>query len=563
MLVSLHVKNLALIDETEVVFGKGLNILTGETGAGKSIILGSVHLALGGKADKSLIRNGADYALVELLFQVEKEEQFEKLKELDVSMDNDLLIIQRKITATRSVCKVNGELVSSKQLKELASIFINIHGQHENQTLLNAKKYSEILDDYASNDLYKIKAQLKKYYKEYVLLSKELEKISIDEGTRLREISLATFEINEIENANLVLGEDEELEQKYRKMMNGKKIKEVLSHIYLSTSYEEESGAGNQIGRGLREMQTVLSFDTELAQLEEQLVDIDNLLNDFNRGISDYLTDLQFDEEDYVFVETRLNTINHLKDKYGNTIEKIVEYKLLQQDKLEKLSDYEVYQTECRKKLEEVREYLLAESAKASKVRSRYGKQLSGLLKTALIDLNFNDVDFEIQVIPKEEMISPEGYDEIHFMISTNPGEPKKSMSSVASGGELSRIMLALKTVMADQDKIDTLIFDEIDAGISGITAWKVSEKMAVIGKDHQVICITHLPQIASMADSHFVIEKSSDKQSTRTDIREVKEQALLNELARLLGGSIVTDTVLANANEMKELAIKTKKNIK
>ncbi|MFI3213705.1 MAG: DNA repair protein RecN [Eubacteriales bacterium] len=561
MLVSLHVKNLALIDETEVFFGEGLNILTGETGAGKSIILGSIHLALGGKADKNLIRTGADYALVELLFQVDKEEQLKKLHNLEIPMENELLIIQRRIMPSRSVCKINGELVSNRQLKEIASLFINIHGQHENQSLLNEKKYSEILDDFCIEKIQPIKTSLKKLYQEYVEATKELENITTDDATRVREIALAAFEIEEIEKAQLQIGEDEEIDQKYTKVIHAKKIVEALTNAHLWTGYEDDHGAGSQIGRALRELKTVVSYDADMEQLDEQLVDIDNLLNDFNRAVSAYVSDLEFDQNDFQILENRLNVINHLKSKYGHTIDEVLEYQAMQQEKLEKLSHYEEYILKCREKVETVKEKIWKESAKASKIRSTYAITLSSLLTQALKELNFIEVDFEIQVLQKETVISPEGYDDIKFMISTNPGEPKKLMSSVASGGELSRIMLALKSVLADKEQIDTLIFDEIDAGISGITAWKVSEKMAVLAKQHQIICITHLPQIAAMADSHYLIEKSSSENITRTDIKELKDDAILVELARLLGGTQITEVVLANAKEMKDLAIKQKNN--
>ncbi len=560
MLVSLHVKNLALIDETEVFFGTGLNILTGETGAGKSIIIGSINLALGGKADKNLIRTGAEYALVELVFQTEKEEQQTFLKAMELPVEEDgTIMIQRKIMPQRSVSKVNGEAVSSHQLKELSALLINIHGQHEHQTLLNLEKQAGILDAYARAELNVVTAKIKEYYTKYRLAKKELDEATLDESARAREIALATFEADEIEKAGLRLCEDEDLEARYRKMINSRKIVESLSNAHTYTSTVEENSAGDCIGRALKELKTIAAVDESVEMYENQLIEIDNLLNDFNRSVAEYLTELEFDQDEYRLTEERLNEINHLKSKYGKTVEEILAYqeKLIQ--KLERYSDYESYINACQQTVSDTEKRGLEESKVASEIRKKYAAQLSKLLEKALKDLNFIDVKFEIQVRQKTSVFGPDGIDEIEFMISTNPGEPLKPLSSVASGGELSRIMLALKAVLADQEQTDTLIFDEIDAGISGKTAWKVSEKMAVLGKNHQLICITHLPQIAAMADSHYIIEKTTEESKTVTSIREIRDKELLQELARLLGGETITEAVLANAVELRELAAKTK----
>ena len=563
MLISLHVKNLALIDETEVFFKNGLNILTGETGAGKSIIMGSVNLALGAKADKTLIRNGAEYALVELVFQTDSKEQEQILAEMDIPLEDDgMVIIMRKLMPERSLCKVNGVTVSQRQLKELASLFINIHGQHDNKDLLNVKRYSQILDEYSGDKLGNIKEKLKTVYAEYKKVCKELDESVVDEKERTREISLITYEIEEIENAALKTGEDEDLEEQYRRMVNSKKIAENVSIAYDCTGYTGRNAAGDSIGRAVRELKQAASYDEKVQELAEQLEEIDNLLNDFNRNLVDYQDSLEFEPGEFDLVERRLNLYNHLKDKYGNTVEEIFEYKEEKEARLQQLADYENYISNLENEKQKKYEQVIGFCKELSDYRKENAVQLQDKLKNALMDLNFLSVELEIPVTPDEQAVSNDGYDDVDFIISLNPGEPMKSISKVASGGELSRIMLALKSVMADKEDIGTLIFDEIDAGISGKTAWKVSEKMAVLGKEHQLICITHLPQIAAMADAHFMIEKSAKEGRSVTEIFELREHQILEEIARLLSGTEVTEAVIGNAKELKDLATKTKQNL-
>ncbi len=559
MLISLHVKNLALIDETEVYFGNGLNILTGETGAGKSIIIGSVNLALGAKADKEMIRTGEEYALVELVFQAQKEEQIRKIRQMELPIEDDgTIIMQRRIMPGKSVCKVGGETVSIKQVKELAEILIDIHGQHEHQSLLHADKQMEILDNYAGAALLPLKQNLKECYAQHKEVEGQLSGSDMDEETRKREISLAEFEAKEIEEAELSVGEDIRLEQSYRKLVNGQKIQEAMMTAHQMSGYDD-GGAGDAIGRAVREVRSIVAYDDALQDFERQLLDIDGLLNDYNRAVADYLSNLEFDGELFGQIEKRLDLINHLKSKYGNSIEEILEYQTKLQEKLERYQDYDAYRQKLIQKEKQLKNTLLEICGQISDIRQKSAENLAKSMKEALIDLNFNNVEFEIDVQPMEDKIGPEGYDKVAFMISTNPGEALKALSQIASGGELSRIMLAFKTVLADKDEIDALIFDEIDTGISGKTAWKVSEKMGILGKKHQIICITHLPQIAAMADTHFQIEKSVEGERTTTRIREMNENESVEELARMLGGAVITENVLNNAREMKDLARKSK----
>ncbi len=555
MLISLHVKDLALIDETEVYFGEGLNILSGETGAGKSIIIGSIGLALGGKADKDIIRNGAEYALVELVFEVSDEETRKLIHEMDFPMDEDgTIILQRRIMPTRSICKVCGETVSVSQLKALAELLIDIHGQHEHQSLLKKSKHLEFLDDFAMHALAEELSSLENEYHQYMILKKEYEEANRPDLRIDKDAALASFEVEEIEQANLTYGEDEVLETKYRKMVNGKKISEALGIVYQITGSEEDQAMGDQVGRALHELKYVSEYDEKIATFESTLMDVEGMLSDLHKELEEYMEDLEFDPEEFHEIEERLNVINHLKDKYGSTIEEILAYQKKQQELCEKYADYDQYLKNLKKKYDQALDIYLSRAGVVHDIRVKAGKDLAKQMVANCLDLNFLNVEFEVMV-EKTESYSKSGYDEVTFMISTNPGEQVRPLQDVASGGELSRIMLALKTILADQDAIDTLIFDEIDTGISGKTAWKVSEKMALIGRNHQVICITHLPQIAAMADKHFVIMKSVVNQRTTTQIEALPEKEQIEELARMLGGEELTDAVLANARDLKRLA--------
>ncbi len=550
MLVSLHVKNLALIQETEVNFKEGLNILSGETGAGKSIIIGSINLALGARADKEMIRNGAEYALVELIFQINDNNILESVRALDVPVEDDgIIIIQRKIQPARSICKICGETATTKQLKALSELLIDIHGQHEHQSLLYKKNHLEILDAFAGDKLEKIKLDIKEKYHRYIKIKKELEEFCVDDGMKAKELSLAEFEYNEIEEAMLIDGEDEELEALFRRMSNSRQIVEAASRAYNLTGNANQSAA-DSIGHAVRDIRGLEAYDDKIKQLADELENIDALLNDFNRSMSEYLSDLEFDGEEFAKTQERLNTLNHLKLKYGGTIKQVLEYQSDLAEKIEKLKNADAYKAKLENELKSMYEDLRQICSKASELRKKEAKKLSMDMVKALTDLNFLEVKFEIQVMEKEE-INASGFDDVEFIISTNPGEPMKSLGSVASGGELSRIMLAIKTVLADRDKIPTMIFDEIDTGISGKTAWKVSEKLGALSRSHQIICITHLPQIAAMADSNYKIAKQAVDNKTVTNITQLSDNEVIEELARMLGGEDITDAVRDNAHEL------------
>ena len=558
MLHNLYVKNLALIDEIEVEFTKGLNILTGETGAGKSIILGSVNLALGGKYSADIIRKGAEYGYVELTFFVENKTQAEALKRKDIFPEDGVVVLSRKLMSKRSISKINGETVPIALLKDAASILIDIHGQHEHQSLLYKKNYLTILDAFAKENIKQVKEKLAKAYLIYKEQKEELEEALTDKKERNKEIGFLEFEIQEIRQAKLSKQEDEMLEETYRRMTNGKKIVGNLEEAYEYTGGTNSETASEAISRALRCMQEAAGCDEQAQEMFQQLAEIDSLLNDFNRELSDYKMSFDFSKETFFEVETRLNEIYRLKTKYGNSIEEILEYCDKKEERLLKLQDYDAYLAKLQKKMEDAEAAVKCYSGQLSLLRKEQSAKLAEAIQKGLRDLNFLDTQFEI-VFRELETYTIQGTDEVEFMISMNPGEPVRALGDVASGGELSRIMLAIKSVMAEKDQIETLIFDEIDVGISGRTAQKVSEKMSFIGRNHQVICITHLAQIAAMADAHYAIEKQVEDGVTKSKISRLSKEQEIEELARILGGAKITDTVMQSAAEMKELAERTK----
>ena len=552
MLENLHVKNLALIEEEDITFLDGLHILSGETGAGKSIILGALGLALGGKVSKDMLRDPGKEALVEAVFRITRDSQRKQLAELDIEPYDDEVILSRKITESRSVAKINGEMVPAIKMKQVGDIFLDIHGQNDHQSLLHKKKHLEMLDEYAKNEVGPLKERMLTAYKTYAAKQQEWKEANQLDGDREREISFLEYEIKEITEANLEIGEDARFVNQYRRLSNSKRIMEALSEAYQQTSGSD--GASEQVGRAVQRLHQILSYDEALEPMFESLNDIDSLLSDFNRDLSQYMAETEFDEEMFAQIDGRLNEINRLKDKYGATIEDILAAKQEKEDRLEKLMHHEVYLAKLTQALNDAKKEAEDAAFALSGMRKRYAKELSGKVEEALMDLNFLDVHFSMEFLQTDH-IGADGYDDAQFMIRTNPGEPIRPLKDIASGGEMSRIMLAIKTVLAEHDDIDTLIFDEIDAGISGRTAQAVSEKLHLVAKEHQVICITHLPQIAAMADHHYLIQKDVVGNETISSIEALSYHDSIKELARMLGGTTITQTVLDNAKEMKDLA--------
>lgn len=555
MLLGLHVKNLALIEEEEISFEDGLNILTGETGAGKSVLLGSVNLALGAKADKSLIRTGADFALVELLFCVDNERQREKLKAMDIEPDEDgTVLIKRKIYPGRTQCSVCGETVTTHELRELSELWIDVYGQRENQRLLRREAQLQVLDEYAGEKAARLLTEVRTLYRDFRGKEETAAQEDLDPAARARETDLLTYEVNEIESAQLRKKEDEELESRYRTLSSFRRIDEALQNAE-GLLQEGEESAAEQVGRAVRALSRVQGIDQALDEVIAQTCEVDALLSDAIRAISDYHAGLSFDPQEFAALEERLDLINHLKDKYGGSLESIEAAMEQKRKRLEELSDYEALRKRQLLEAQQAKDALLAACRRLTELRTKAAKEFQEKMKRELLELNFNQVDFRAEIKSREEQVSGNGCDSVIFYISMNPGEPVRPLDAIASGGELSRIMLALKTVFAGKDDIHTLIFDEIDSGISGQTAWKVAQKLGHLSADHQILCITHLPQIASMEEKHFLIEKTAENGRTTTHIRALDEEESSRELARMMGGERITETTLQSAREMKEMA--------
>ncbi len=547
MLDRLYVKNLALIKEVEIELGAGLNILTGETGAGKSIIIGSVNLCLGGKADKDMIRDGAEYALIELVFRPD-ESVLKAVKEMDMPVEEDgSIIISRKISSSKSQIRVCGESVTVRQVKELAALLLDVHGQHEHQSLLKAGRQRELLDAYGGSEMRGLLEKMKEAYEEYESVLKKLAELDMDSATRAREISLAEYEIKQIEDAAITPGEEKELEERYKRMKRSLNNHEALNRVAELLNGNE--GISDRLGRCIYDMNS-MNEDGRLKEIGEKLINAEGYLSDAYRELRRYIEEEDFDPEEFAQIESRLDTIRSLILKYGRDEEEVLKYLEKRRERLSELTGMDETLAKLRVKQEKAAAGLDKAAESITKLRKKTAVKLEKEISEALLDLNFLKVNFNIELKEKEEC-SPYGREDIVFTISLNPGEEARPLSEVASGGELSRIMLALKSVFAKKDEIGTLVFDEIDTGISGKTAWKVSEKMGALARSHQLICITHLPQIAAMADSHFLIEKNEKEGRTISDIRLLTEQEKAGELARMLGGDSISEASLLNAEEL------------
>ncbi len=552
MLNELHVKNIALIEEVNMEFEKGLNVITGETGAGKSLLLGAVDITLGGKFSADMIRNGEDGALVEMVFTTDDDKIINELRDKGYDIEDGTIIISRKFSNGRTVSRINGESCTASTLKEIAGQLINIHGQRENQILLKSDKQLRMLDSYAKKDILLLKKTVSEKYDEYKKVLNEYEKFTMDEDARLREKSMLEYEIEEIEEVSPEDGEEDELEKRYRIIKNARNIMESLGEVHRLTGYE--NGAGDFIGRAIQEISSISEYDDTLGDIEASLTDVESILGDINRQAADYLDECSFSEREFDEIESRLDKIRNLEAKYGNSVEKIYEYQEKAQKRLEFLENYDEDREKTKALLENTEKELKDACNKLSQGRKKSAVKFADDIKKQLEELNFAKTKIEIR-FKTTDIYRRNGTDDIDIMISANPGEPVRELSKVASGGELSRIMLAIRNILADEGNTGTLIFDEIDSGISGRTAQKVSEKMASIAFGHQILCVTHLAQIAAMADSHYLIEKNVENDKTTTNVRRLDREEETNELARILGGARITEAVKENAVEMKKLA--------
>ena len=548
MLDRLMVKDLALIEKSVVEFGPGLNILTGETGAGKSILLGSIQLALGQKANKDMIRHGSEQALIELSFSLgeEKEAELKELEE-DLEIEEGSLIVRRKISEKKSENRVNDLSVTLAKLREISGELLDLHGQHEHHSLLKEGAHLAILDSFMTRRGGSVLSEVKEAYENYREKKKKVEAYSIPEEERKRELDFLQFELEELSSANLKPGEEEQLSKDYAVYENRDRLKSLLLRV-------QEELADRDFHGPVKNLEEAVTFDESLKNVLDTAYELEAVGEDCLRAVEHYLDHSEMDEEKFFLLGERLDTIRSLMMKYGGTEEKALEALSKKEERLRFLTDYEKEKALMEEALARSEEELREKAERLSLERQKTAKELEERIQQEMQELGFLDTRFIFRFEKKKE-ISEKGLDEVESYVSLNPGEPLRPLREVGSGGELSRIMLSIKTVLADTDAVPTLIFDEIDTGISGRTAEKVGEKLEKIAKNHQVILITHLPQIAAKADRHFLIEKNVQEGKTKTEIHTLNEEASVKELARLLGGEELTDAALQNARSLKAKA--------
>ena len=548
MLDRLMVKDLALIEKSVVEFGPGLNILTGETGAGKSILLGSIQLALGQKANKDMIRHGSEQALIELSFSLgeEKEAALKELEE-DLEIEEGSLIIRRKISEKKSENRVNDLSVTLAKLREISGELLDLHGQHEHHSLLKEGAHLAILDSFMARRGGRILSEVKEAYENYREKKKKLEAYSLPEEERKRELDFLQFELEELSSANLKPGEEEQLSKDYAVYENRDRLKSLLLRV-------QEELADRDFHGPVKNLEEAVTFDESLKNVLDTAYELEAVGEDCLRAVEHYLDHSEMDEEKFFLLGERLDTIRSLMMKYGGTEEKALAALSQKEERLRFLTDYEKEKALMEEALARSEEELREKAERLSLERQKTAKELEERIQQEMQELGFLDTRFTFRFEKKKE-ISEKGLDEVESYVSLNPGEPLRPLREVGSGGELSRIMLSIKTVLADTDAVPTLIFDEIDTGISGRTAEKVGEKLEKIAKNHQVILITHLPQIAAKADRHFLIEKNVLEGKTKTEIHALNEEASVKELARLLGGEELTEEALQNARSLKAKA--------
>jgi DNA repair protein RecN (Recombination protein N) len=552
MLRKLHIKNFAIIDNLTIDFDNGFNVLTGETGSGKSIIIEALGVVLGGRSNKEMIKTGSDSAYVEALFYVDSYIK-NKLDEFGIEYD-ELLVISREIYAGQpSIARVNNKTVTNSVLNAITSNLIDIFGQHEHQSLLDEKNHIQILDSFLSDEAKVLLQEINQLYDEYLAIKEKKKGIEIDSRQRERELDLIKYQIDEINSANLVL-EDENIEHEYKKLNN---LEEIITYGNKALDYIKgdflEQNALDMIDKSLSQLKDLINLDDAFYDYYEELQNYRFEISELSLKINNYLSSLYYDEERLLFLRERLDTVNSLKKKYGNSINEILNYKKNLDEKYELLINLENELKILDEKLNNLEKNIISKSNKLTKYRQNVAKELEENIKKQLLFLNMENVNFVVN-FNKKQNISRNGIDEVEFLISTNLGEKLKPLSKIISGGEMSRIMLALKSIFADRDNIPSLIFDEIDTGISGRTAQLVGEKIKEISKTHQVIAISHLPQIVALADSHFSIYKSSEDNTTITRVSKLSYEERIRELARMLGGASITDITLKHAKEMLEM---------
>lgn len=557
MLSDLQVKNFALINQVNINFKKGLNILSGETGAGKSIIIGALDLLLGARANTDVIRSGKEAAYISAFFQPEELTIINKiLTEAGIEKEDSGILIAREIRENgRNRTLINGQLATLKIVKKISRYLIDIHGQHEHQLLLDPGSHLMILDAFIGQEIQPLKNNIKSLYQELNKVQKELAEIEIDDSQRARELDIINFQIDEIEEASLMKGEYEDLKEEYKSLSHAEEIYQVVAELISALSGDDysEKGIMDRLAVLKNKFVEIEDYNQRLKKLNKKFADIYYSLEEFVFDLGDFESAFNYDEQRIAIISDRLDLINTLLRKYGEDIETVLSYLEELYQKRDKLENIEEKISSLTKKNNKFKKEILKKSGELSQLRKEYAKKLEVKLKAELKDLAMEDVRFKVDFKQKE--ITADGTDQIEFLISPNRGEDLKSLTKIASGGELSRIMLSLKTITAALDQVDTLIFDEVDSGVGGNTAAKMAAKLSQIAAERQIICITHLPQLASAANHHFLIKKERGENRTFTKIYALDKDERVAEIARMIGGATITDKTLAHAEEMVLLA--------
>ena len=531
MISTLHIKNIGIIDDLSIDLNEGLNVLTGETGAGKTLIIDSLGIISGGRFSKEMIRKGETNSFVEIcMYEPENEN----------SIDGNIIVSREINSNGKNMCKINGRMVTVNELKNFMSKFIEIHGQNDNQSLLDNKFHLKYLDGFIGDKITDIKKQYKEKYEKYLEIKQELKNNYGDEKERERKLDLLRYQFNEIEEANLKVKEEDNLEEKRKLMINSEKISKNLNEADIAIG----ENSIDSINTAIRALEKIENIDKKYEDISSNLKNIYYELQEISRDISEHKEDVYFDEEERNEVEERLDLIYNLKRKYGNDVQEILDYKDEIEAEINHIENLDEYNNKLKKELKQLKEEMTKLAEKMHELRNEYGKVLSININKVLEDLEMKNANINIHVDYNEEDFFENGKDIVEFYITTNLGEDEKQLAKIASGGEMSRIMLAIKKVLADRDKMPVLIFDEIDTGISGKAAGAVAEKLNGISKNHQVLCISHLPSIAAIADYNYFISKKVVENRTNTNIRLLNEKETLEEIARISSGEINEATI-------------------
>jgi DNA repair protein RecN (Recombination protein N) len=572
LLAELSIKNFAIIENLTISFEKGLTVLTGETGAGKSMIIDAIHLLVGGRGSSEFVRFGENRAEIEGLFILDDENHpcYEKALEYGIDLSDGMVVLRRDISANgKSICRINGKLVTISILREIGQTLVDIHGQHEHQELMNPERHLTLLDQFGGNKIQSALAEYQTVYEKYEALKKQVKKLTENEQEIAHRLDLIQFQLNEIESANLSPKEDEELYEEKVKISNFEKIYQGLNNCYQAL-HGEQRGL-DWLAVAMDQLEDLSSIDDSLKDIFETVSNSYYILEDISYKLRDKIDQMEYDPQRLDFIETRLNEINQLKRKYGRTVEEILQYAAKIEEEIETIQNRDSHLHKLRNELHSIIEDLLVEAKNLSNIRKSLAKILEEKIHQELKELYMDKTVFQVQFSKREGHLDDpilegmpvkfhkDGIDLVEFFISTNPGEPLKPLAKIASGGELSRIMLALKSIFSQHQGVTSIIFDEVDTGVSGRVAQAIAEKIYQVSINSQVLCITHLPQVAAMADTHLLISKEIIDGRTKTSVKALNENEKIKEIGRMLSGVEITDLTKEHAKELLQLAGKIK----